>query len=99
MDLNSRRRWMCRCNLHGFKKAFDTAPHQRLLAKISNYGMKGKVLEWIKIFLTNRKQRIVVNGSFSKFGFFNISDSMHDNEIKVVSISTFSWSRIMIKLT
>ena len=31
-----------------FKKAFDTVPHQRLLAKISNYGIKGKVLEWIK---------------------------------------------------
>ena len=31
--------------------------------------------------------------------FFNFSDSMHDNEIKVVSITTFSRSRIMIKTT
>jgi len=36
-----------------FKKGFDTVPHRRLLAKISKYGIKGKVLEWIKIFLTN----------------------------------------------
>ena len=49
------------------KKEFDTDPHRRLLAKISNYGIKGKVLEWIKIFLTNRKQRMIVNGFFSKW--------------------------------
>jgi len=30
------------------KKAFVTVPHQRLLAKISNCGIKEKVLEWIK---------------------------------------------------
>jgi len=49
-----------------FKKVFDTVPHQRLLAKISNYGIKGEILEWIKIFLTNRKQRVLVNGSLSR---------------------------------
>jgi len=48
------------------KGAFDTVPHRRLLAKISNYGIKGKVLEWINIFLTNRKQRVVVNGLFPR---------------------------------
>ena len=50
-----------------FKRAFDTFQYRRLLDKISNYGIKGKVLEWIKIFLTNRKQRVVVNGSFSRW--------------------------------
>jgi len=48
-----------------FKKTFDTLPHRRLLAKIINYGIEGKVLEWIKIFPTNGKQQVVVNGAFS----------------------------------
>ena len=50
-----------------FKKAFDTVPHGRLLAKICNYGIQRKIFEWIKIFLRNRKQRVAVNGSFSRW--------------------------------
>jgi len=52
-----------------FKKAFDTVPHRRLLGKISDYEIKGKVLEMelIKFFLIYRKQRVVGNGSFSRW--------------------------------
>ena len=32
-----------------FQKAFDTVPHQRFLTQFSNYGIKGQVLDWIKI--------------------------------------------------
>lgn len=39
-------------------KAFDTVPHQRLLRKLSNYGVGGNVLEWIRQFLTGRKQKV-----------------------------------------
>ena len=46
-------------------KAFDTVPHQRLLAILSSYGIVGKTLEWIKSFLTSRRQRVVVNGEVS----------------------------------
>ena len=46
-------------------KAFDTVPHQRLLAKLSSYGILGKTPSWIKSFLTSRKQRAVVNGEVS----------------------------------
>ena len=35
----------------------------------------------------------------AKPSFFNIYDSMLDNDIKVVSTTIFSWSRIMIKTT
>jgi len=35
----------------------------------------------------------------AKTSFFKISDSMYDNKIKVVSTATFSWSRIMTKIT
>ena len=33
-----------------FKKAFDSVSHARLLMKLSAYGFRGKLLEWIKTF-------------------------------------------------
>ena len=48
-----------------FSKAFDVVPHQRLLQKLSHYGMRNKLLGWIKAFLTNRTQRVVVKGKYS----------------------------------
>ena len=44
-----------------FKKAFDKVPHQRLCNKLSHYGIRGAILEWIKNFLTNRTQKVTVN--------------------------------------
>lgn len=41
-----------------FSKAFDTVPHRRLLLKLSAYGFKGEILEWIRDWLSNRKQRV-----------------------------------------
>lgn len=43
------------------KKAFDTVPHRRLLLKLQAYGIEGEVLSWIKDFLKNRRQKVVVN--------------------------------------
>ena len=45
-----------------FAKAFDSVPHQRLLSKLNSYGISGNVLQWIAIFLRDRKQRVVLNG-------------------------------------
>ena len=45
-----------------FMKAFDKVPHGRLLMKLKSYGIDGEPLEWIKSFLSCRKQRVVVNG-------------------------------------
>ena len=45
-----------------FAKAFDSVPHQRLLVKIKSYGIDGKVFNWISSFLSNRRQRVVLNG-------------------------------------
>ena len=39
-----------------FSKAFDTVPHQRLLRKLSDYGIRGNVLGWIQDFLSDRRQ-------------------------------------------
>ena len=48
-----------------FCKAFDKVPHLHLLKKISAYVIQGKVYGWIKDILTNRVQRMAVNGSES----------------------------------
>ena len=42
-----------------FSKAFDTVPH-----KLNNYGIDGKINKWIENFLTQRQQRVIVEGVF-----------------------------------
>ena len=49
-----------------FKKAFDSVPHQRLLSKLSGYGISGKLLSWIEDFLSDRMQYVSVNGVSSE---------------------------------
>ena len=48
-----------------FQKAFDTVPHQRLLAELEGYSITGRLLDWIRSFLTGRKQAVTVNGARS----------------------------------
>jgi hypothetical protein len=48
-----------------FQKAFDTVPHERLLKKLKDYGIQGNLLDWIRSFLSNRRQQVVVNGARS----------------------------------
>jgi len=48
-----------------FEKAFDKVPHKRLLSKLKAYKLHNIIREWIKNFLTDRKQRVRVNGKFS----------------------------------
>ena len=48
-----------------FSKAFDTVAHIRLLHKIHHYGITGKTNMWIKSWLCNRQQRVVLDGSAS----------------------------------
>ena len=49
-----------------FSKAFDVVPHQRLLHKLDHYRIRGTTLNWIQNFLTNRTQKVVVDGSSSE---------------------------------
>ena len=47
-------------------KAFDKVPHKRLLSKLTSYGITGNTHNnWITSFLSNRKQRVSVNGALS----------------------------------
>ena len=48
-----------------FEKAFDKVPHERLVCQLSRFGVRGKVLLWIKDYLTSRYQRVRVNGEYS----------------------------------
>ena len=48
-----------------FAKALDKVPHRRLLMKLKAHGIDGMVLEWIRRWLTDRKQRVILNGGTS----------------------------------
>ena len=50
-----------------FAKAFDKVPHKRLLEKCRGLGLDGRVLEWIRVWLEDRKQRVVLNGVASEW--------------------------------
>ena len=48
-------------------KAFDKVPHNKLLYKLSNYGICGNVMCWFESYLDSRLQRVKVNNIFSPF--------------------------------
>ena len=50
-----------------FRKAFDSVPFERLLVKLKAYGICGNVLNWIKSFLNDRRQRVIINGTTSEW--------------------------------
>ena len=50
-----------------FQKAFDKVPHQRLLLKLKSHGMGNSIINWIEQWLTDRKQRVVVDGGVSSW--------------------------------
>ena len=43
-------------------KAFDSVSHQRLLLKLSQYGVSGKLLQWFESYLGGRGQQCLVHG-------------------------------------
>ncbi len=48
-----------------FQKAFDEVPHNKLMFKVKQLRINGKVHNWIENWLINRKQRVVINGTAS----------------------------------
>ena len=50
-----------------FKKSFDKVSHIKILIKLKDIGITGNILKWIECFLTNRKQSVKINHSYSKF--------------------------------
>ena len=49
------------------QKAFDKVPHQRLLLKLKAHGIGDSITDWIEQWLTDRRQRVVVDGEVSNW--------------------------------
>ena len=56
------------CIYMDFMKAFDTVSHERLLSKIQSYCISDQLLGWISSFLSDRQQRVCINGCHSNWG-------------------------------
>ena len=50
-----------------FQKAFDKVPYQRLLIKLKAYCIGGNRIKWIQAWLTDRRQRVIVEGEISNW--------------------------------
>ena len=48
-----------------YKKAFDKVAHYRLICKLKSFGFQGNLMQWIEGFLSDRRQRVVINGAKS----------------------------------
>ena len=48
------------------KKAFDTVDHGILIKKLEHYGVRGAASDWIKSYLSNRKQFVNIDGCSSE---------------------------------
>ena len=48
-----------------FAKAFDNEPHRRLLYKLEYYGIRGSTHKWISSWLSERSQKVVLDGQAS----------------------------------
>ena len=45
----------------------DKVPHKRLILKLEAYGICGNLLEWIRDFLSKRRQRVVLGEHVSEW--------------------------------
>ena len=48
-----------------FSNAFDKVSHEKLALKLHDYSIRRPALKWVKGFLDNRHQSVIVNGSSS----------------------------------
>ena len=58
-----------------FQKAFDKVPHKRLIGKLHSYEINTQIVNRLEAFLSNRKQKVVVN--LAQCNFRNPSGISH----------------------
>ena len=47
------------------RKAFDSVPHNQIIKSLSKHGISGPLLTWLSDYLSNRSQRVVLEGASS----------------------------------
>ena len=62
-----------------FQKAVDKVPHRRLLLKFKALGIGSQVANWIESWLSDRKQRVVINGKCS--GWSEVSSGVAQGSV------------------
>jgi hypothetical protein len=55
------------------KKAFDVVNHGILLKKLKKFGIRGRTWDWFKSYLSNRSQKVEINGILSEEGYLELS--------------------------
>lgn len=63
--LDAKKNSVACCVFIDLKKAFDTIPHVRLISKLNNYGLRGKVNDLIASYLNARSQHVDISNTFS----------------------------------
>ena len=48
-----------------FAKAFDKVPREKLIQKVRSHGVHPELVRWINAWLSDRKQRVMINGKAS----------------------------------
>ena len=68
IDVVQEREGWADCVYLDLRKAFDKVPHKRLLWKLKTFGgIHGKLLKWMKEYLTGRQMRTVIRDKVSKW--------------------------------
>lgn len=77
-------------------KAFDKVPHCQLLSSLIDIGLSGSLLRWFHSYLSNRSQRVVVDGCVSvvqpvSSGLYTGPTAVHNLFEPTYQDPTFAW--------
>ena len=64
-----RKEWKLGAIFLDISKAFDKVLHKGLIYKLRQYGFSGNLLALLTVLLSNRKQRVVLNGRHSSWAY------------------------------